>query len=361
VLINFPALYKIEVISMLDERKIKVLWAVIDSYIRGAEPVGSRTISKEYDLGISSATIRNEMSDLEELGYLSKPHISSGRVPSDKAYRFYVNNIIKNNQIKTDVRKKEEIKRLLTQESIEIDELLQNSAKILSAITSYTALAVSPRIKNMRLKHIQLVSIDDNEVLIILVGSSGIVKNLVLRTKDVVSEDHLERVSNFLNHKLKGYTINEIGTSIKHDILREMHQYKNLIDRVILETINSFDHYNDVQVYADGVTNIFDFPEYKDASKAKTFISFIEDKDQLIDLLLKNSLNSEIEITIGSENIYDQIKDCSLITTTYRLGDKIIGKIGVIGPTRMDYLMAISSLKLFSENLSEILEKLING
>lgn len=345
---------------MLDERKIKVLCAVIDSYIREAEPVGSRTISKEYDLGISSATIRNEMSDLEELGYLSKPHTSSGRIPSDKAYRFYVNNILRNNQIKIDVKKKEEIKKLLTQQSKEIDELIQNSAKILSAITSYTALAMSPQIRNMKLKHIQLVSIDDNEILIILVGSSGIVKNIIFRTHEAVLEDQLERLSNFLNNKLKGFTVSEIERAIKYNILNEMYQYKSIIDKIIPIIVNSLEDYSDVEVYANGVTNIFDFPEYKDANKAKTFISFIEDKEQLANLLLKSSLNSELEITIGSENVYDEIKDCSLVTTTYRIGDKIIGKIGVIGPTRMDYSMAISSIKLFSENLTEILERLLN-
>lgn len=334
--------------------------AVIDSYIREAEPVGSRTISKEYDLGISSATIRNEMSDLEELGYLSKPHTSSGRIPSDKAYRFYVNNILRNNQIKIDVKKKEEIKKLLTQQSKEIDELIQNSAKILSAITSYTALAMSPQIRNMKLKHIQLVSIDDNEILIILVGSSGIVKNIIFRTHEAVLEDQLERLSNFLNNKLKGFTVSEIERAIKYNILNEMYQYKSIIDKIIPIIVNSLEDYSDVEVYANGVTNIFDFPEYKDANKAKTFISFIEDKEQLANLLLKSSLNSELEITIGSENVYDEIKDCSLVTTTYRIGDKIIGKIGVIGPTRMDYSMAISSIKLFSENLTEILERLLN-
>jgi len=345
---------------LLDERKIKVLCAVIDSYIREAEPVGSRTISKEYDLGISSATIRNEMSDLEELGYLSKPHTSSGRIPSDKAYRFYVNNILRNNQIKIDVKKKEEIKKLLIQQSKEIDELIQNSAKILSAITSYTALAMSPQIRNMKLKHIQLVSIDDNEILIILVGSSGIVKNIIFRTHEAVLEDQLERLSNFLNNKLKGFTVSEIERAIKYNILNEMYQYKSIIDKIIPIIVNSLEDYSDVEVYANGVTNIFDFPEYKDANKAKTFISFIEDKEQLANLLLKSSLNSELEITIGSENVYDEIKDCSLVTTTYRIGDKIIGKIGVIGPTRMDYSMAISSIKLFSENLTEILERLLN-
>lgn len=345
---------------MLDERKIKVLCAVIDSYLREAEPVGSRTISKEYNLGVSSATIRNEMSDLEELGYLSKPHTSAGRIPSDKAYRFYVNNILKENKIQIDIEKKEKIKRVLTRESKELDDLIQNSAKILSAITSYTALALSPQIKKMKLKHIQLVPLDGREILIILVGDSGIVKNTIFRLDQDISPEQVERISNFFNHKLKGLTISDIRKTVTVEVFREFYEYKNLLDSIIPIIINSLEDNDNVEVYLDGVTKIFDFPEYKDMEKAKSFISFIEDKDQLLNVLLNNTLEEGIEITIGEENIYDTIKDCSLITTTYKLGDMIIGKIGVIGPTRMDYLMVISSLKLFSDNLSEILEMLLN-
>ncbi|HHV45686.1 MAG TPA: heat-inducible transcription repressor HrcA [Tissierellia bacterium] len=344
---------------MLDDRKIRVLCAVIDSYLREAEPVGSRTISKEYDLGVSSATIRNEMSDLEDLGYLNKPHSSSGRIPSDKAYRFYVNNILKAEKIRMDVEKKEDIKRILIRESREIDELIQNSAKILSAITNYTAMALSPQIKKMKLKHIQLVPIDEREVLVVLVGDSGIVKNTIFRLDQDIAYEQLERISNFLNRKLKGLTMSSIKGVMSGEIFKEFYDYKSTLDRIIPVIIDSFERNNDVEVYLDGVTRIFDFPEYRDTEKAKSFISFIEDKEQLLNVLLNNTLKEDIEVIIGEENIYDTIKDCSLITATYKLGDMTIGKIGVIGPTRMDYLTVISSLKLFSANLSEIIEMLL--
>lgn len=344
---------------MLDERKIRVLCAVIDSYLREAEPVGSRTISKEYDLGVSSATIRNEMSDLEDLGYLNKTHSSSGRIPSDKAYRFYVNNILKAEKMRIDIEKKEEIKRILTKESREIDELIQNSAKILSAITSYTALVLSPQIREMKLKHIQLVPIDEREILVVLVGDSGIVKNTIFRLDQNISSEQLERISNLFNYKLKGLTITGIREAMSGEIFKEFYDYKSTLDRIIPVIMNSLDDNSNVEVYLDGVTRIFDFPEYRDTEKVKSFISFIEDKEQLLNVLLNNTLNEDIEFSIGDENKYDTIKDCSLITATYKLGNMIIGKIGVIGPTRMDYLTVIRSLKLFSANLSEIIEMLL--
>ncbi|MCF6463208.1 heat-inducible transcriptional repressor HrcA [Clostridium sp. Cult1] len=343
---------------MLDDRKIKVLYAVIDSYLLTAEPIGSRTISKQYDLGVSSATIRNEMSDLEDLGYLNKPHTSSGRIPSDKAYRLYVDQMLKAKKLKIDMNKKEEIKRILTRESKEIDQLIQNAAKILSAITSYTALAISPQLQKIKLKHIQLIPIDYSEILVVLVGDSGIVKNTIFRIEQEIPEEQLNRISNFLNHKLKGLTIDEIGKAMDYGIFEEIYEFKEIIDNIIPIINKSLEDVEDVEVYADGVTKIFNFPEYKDLDKAKSFISFIEDKDLLVDILLNNPIENGIEITIGDENIYEPIKDCSLITTTYKLGDMTIGKIGVIGPTRMDYFTTINSLKLFSMNLTEILNML---
>lgn len=345
---------------MLDERKIRVLCAVIDKYLKEAEPVGSRTISKGYDLGVSSATIRNEMSDLEDLGYLNKTHTSSGRVPSDKAYRFYVNNILKAEKIRMDINKKEEIKKILTRESKEIDQLIQNSAKILSAITSYTALALSPQIKEMKLKHIQLIPIDKREILVVLVGDSELVKNTILKIDSDISPEQLQRITNYFNAKLRGLTLSGIKDIMSGEMLKEFYEYKSMLDKIIPIIINSFEDKSNVEVYLDGVTRIFDFPEYRDTEKVKSFISFIEDKEQLLNVLLNSgAIEQDIEITIGNENIYDTIKDCSLITATYKLGDMTIGKIGVIGPTRMDYMLVISSLKLFSANLTEILEKLL--
>ena len=344
---------------MLDDRKLKILYAIINSYILSAEPIGSRTITKQYDLGVSSATIRNEMSDLEDLGYLNKPHSSAGRVPSDKAYRLYVDQLLKMLKPKIDYDKKEEIKKVLLKESREIDHLLQNSAKILSAITSYTALAVSPKMKGARIKLIQLVPIDEHQVLMTIVSDTGVVKNSIFRLNTGISEDQINTISNMLNDKLKGLPVDKINDDLANEIIKEIYDYKNIIDSVIPVINKALEDIYDVDIYADGITKILDFPEYKDLEKAKTFISFIEDKDMIVDLLLNNSITQDIEISIGSENVYAPIKDCSLITANYRLGDKVIGKIGVIGPTRMDYYNVIKNLYLVSLNISEIIDMLL--
>lgn len=345
---------------MLDDRKLRVLYAIINSYINSAEPIGSRTITKQYDLGVSSATIRNEMSDLEELGYLNKPHSSAGRIPSDKAYRLYVNEILKTKKSKIDLTKKDEIKKVLTSESREVEQLLQNSAKVLSAITSYTALAISPQLKGSKIKHIQLIPIDNWQILMVLVTNTGIVKNSIFRLNREIPEEQITVMSNLLNDKLKGLSVDEIDEKISDNIIREIYDYKTIIDGIMPIINQSMEDIDNVDLYADGITKILNFPEYKDLEKAKSFISFIEDKDLVVDLLLNNSLSQDIEITIGNENIYDPIKDCSVITTTYKLGDMTIGKIGIIGPTRMDYLKLINTLHLFSVNMTEIINMLMS-
>lgn len=345
---------------MLDDRKLRVLYAIINSYVNSAEPIGSRTITKQYDLGVSSATIRNEMSDLEELGYLNKPHSSAGRVPSDKAYRLYVNEILKKQKPKIDLIKKDEIKKILAKESREIEQLLQSSAKVLSSITSYTALAISPQLKGSKIKHIQLIPIDAKQMLMVLVTNSGIVRNSIFRLNMEIPEDQIIIISNFLNDKLKGLSIDEIGEEISDGIIREIYDYKAIIDGIIPIISQSMEDIDNVDLYADGITKILNFPEYKDLEKAKSFISFIEDKDLVVDILLNDSLSHDMDITIGSENIYDAIKDCSLITTTYKLGERTIGKIGIIGPTRMDYLELMNVLHLFSVNITEIINMLMS-
>lgn len=343
---------------MLDDRKIRVLYAIINSYIMSAEPIGSRTITKQYDLGVSSATIRNEMSDLEDLGYLNKPHSSAGRVPSDKAYRLYVNELLKLKKPIMDLNKKNEIKKILASESREIEQLLQNSAKVLSAITSYTAIAISPKLKDTRLKHIHLVSLDDKQVLMVLVNDTGVVKNSLFRLDREIPENQLLVLSNILNDRLKGLSLGEMNERLFNEIIMEIYDYKSVLDNIIPVIYQSMEDIDNVDVYADGITKILDFPEYKDLEKAKSIISFIEDKELVLDILFNNSLSQDIQITIGNENLYDVIKDCSLITANYQLGDKIIGKIGIIGPTRMDYYKLINTVHLFSVNISEIIDML---
>ena len=344
---------------MLDDRKMKVLYAIINSHIMSAEPIGSRTISKDYDLGVSSATIRNEMSDLEDQGYLNKPHSSAGRIPSDKAYRLYVDEILRVKKPTIDLIKKDKIKQILSSGTREIEQLIQNSAKVLSEVTSYTALAITPQAKQSRLKHIQLVPIDSRQILMVLVSNSGVVKNSIFRMEKDLSEDQMILISNFLNDKLKGLTIEEINEQISFEIFKDLFEFKTLLDNMLPIINQSLEGIDDIDLYSDGITKILNFPEYKDIEKAKSFISFIENKDLVVDLMLNHPIEDEIDITIGNENIYAPIKDCSLITATYRLGDKTIGKIGVIGPTRMDYLKVIDIMHLFSVNITEIIDMLL--
>lgn len=341
---------------MLDDRKLKVLYAIISSYITNGEPIGSRTISKKYNLGVSSATIRNEMSDLEELGYLNKPYTSAGRIPSDKAYRLYVDTLMKNIRSDIDSREKAEIKNNLMKEVMEIDQLIQNSAKILSKITNYTSIAITPQINQSTLKHIQLIPIDNNEILIIIVNDSGIVRNTIFKMDENISEEQLTAISNFLNSKLKGLTLDKVSKEIDTVMLKELYDFRNVVGNIIPIINQSLDEIEDVEIFADGMMNIFNFPEYKDIAKAKTLLSFIEDKDLMVGILLKDFYN-DIEITIGDENSYDELKDCSLITATYKFDGNTVGKIGVIGPTRMDYINAINAVNLLSLNISEILDK----
>lgn len=338
----------------IEERKLKILQAIINNYIINAEPVGSRTISKKYDLGISSATIRNEMSDLEELGYLLQPHTSAGRIPSDKAYRLYVNNLLKLK--KKALINREQIKKGLLQEISEIEQVIQNSAKILSKLTHYTSLAIAPQLKQSKLKHIQLVPVDETKVLVVIVTNSGIVKNAVFRLDEEIPNDQLYLISNLLTERLKGRGIGEIGLELKESFAREIFEFNNTIEKIIPLVNQTIDSIEEIEFYTDGVTNIFNFPEYNDIARAKKFISFLEDKRSMVDMLLRDSCK-DIEISIGNENYYEEIKNCSLITATYKLNGRIIGKIGIIGPTRMDYSTVIPVVKSIAIDINEILEK----
>lgn len=339
---------------MLDERKLRVLQAIIQSYISCAEPIGSRTISKNFDLGVSSATIRNEMSDLEELGYLVQPHTSAGRIPSDKGYRLYVNKILQSANF--DFILRQGARNTLLKEVGEIDLIIKKVAKVLSKLTNYTSLAIAPQLKKSQLKHIQLVPIDSTKILVVIVTNSGIIKNAVLRIDNDVSIDQINLITNFLNRNLKGHSIEEISTGIHEKIITEMNALKNSILDIIPIVMQVLDDTAEIHLYSEGVTKIFNFPEYNDVNKAKEFITFMENENTVIDMLTNSSFD-DIEVRIGNENNYDEIKNCSVITATYSINGKTIGKIGVIGPTRMDYSNVISTVRSLSLDLNEIIEK----
>ncbi|MBU5675659.1 heat-inducible transcriptional repressor HrcA [Alkaliphilus sp. MSJ-5] len=338
---------------MLNERKLKILQAIIQDYIETAEPVGSRTLSKKYDLGVSPATIRNEMADLEELGFIIQPHTSAGRIPSDKGYRLYVDEFMSLKKM-VDIER-DYLELDLFNKVAEIEQILQYSSKLLSQLTNYTAVALAPQIKESKLKHIQLVPIDTENMLAVIVTDSGMVKKPIIRLSDQVSKSSFQTMSNFLNDKLHGLAIKNIEASLIEILSEEFINSSSIIDKIIPEIFQSLDEVSHINMFLNGAMNIFNFPEYNDIFKAKSFLELLEEKELLSSLITSFS-NEGLSVSIGSENIYKEAKDCSLVTATYKVDNTTLGWLSVIGPTRMDYSTVVSVMAEVSKVISELLK-----
>lgn len=343
----------------LDKRKIKILKAIISSYIDNAEAVGSRTISKKYELGVSPATIRNEMSDLEEMGFLVQPHTSSGRIPTDKAYRYYVDDLWKKASNSKDSNLSEIIK-VIDEEAHEMESVMKNSVRILSQFTKYTSFIIAPHLRKSVIKRIQLVPIAETKLLLVIVLRSNIVKQVMLKLNSPIPFEQMERISSMLSEKLSGYKLEDVNLELKENLIEQLYHMRENSGDSLIEIVpflmNHISKLEDINVYSDGITNILNLPEYSNHEKAKEFISFVENKDSVAGLFQFVGKN-DLDISIGRENPYEELRDCSLITATYKFNGKIIGKIGVIGPTRMDYQKVISTVKSISEAMNEIIDQ----
>ncbi len=339
----------------LSARKLRILQAIIDDYIRSAEPVGSRTLAKKYELGISSATIRNEMSDLEEMGFLEQPHTSAGRVPSDKAYRLYVDKLMKVRSL--DQREAEYIKETYESTIDQIEQIIFHTAEILSEVTNYTSLAMAPRLNKVMIRHIQLVQVDEELALLLIVTSSGILRDTLIRIPEGINNDYLSRVSNILNEQFRGKTIDQINTEEISSTWDKFLKNRKFLSSLLDILIQRFRESEKREVYLGGTTNIFNFPEYQDIIRAQSFLNLMEEKDLLYDILA-NSAEDGVWVSIGSENSYDELHDCSIVTATYSLEDRVLGTIGLIGPTRMEYSKAVSVMDYMGKALSRYLTKL---
>ncbi|MBF8982014.1 heat-inducible transcription repressor HrcA [Lutibacter sp. B2] len=337
----------------LGDRQLKILQAIIKDFITTAEPIGSRTLAKKYDLGISSATIRNEMADLEELGYLEQPHTSSGRIPSDKGYRLYVDHLMKNGT--NPQKQKNEIKKKFIKSVGEIEQIIENTAKFISETTKLTSIVLSPQLKQGKLKYVKLVSIDSNVILLIVVSETGIVKNTIIRVDEDYTFNDLEIISRIIDFKLKGIRICDITAFIIENMYEEVIKYSAIVKKIFPALMNALEEMVSIELYLEGLTNIFDLPEYHNIDRARNFMTLLDQKEYLIDLLL--SSKEELDITIGKENKHLEMKNCSLITATYQYNGFIVGKIGVIGPTRMDYSYTTSVVRSITRTLSEILNE----
>lgn len=342
----------------LDERKLRILQAIVRNYLETGEPVGSRTISKYTDLNLSSATIRNEMSDLEEMGYILQPHTSAGRIPSDKGYRAYVDNMMKDKSDELDAKQREidDMKDFLTQKVEKVEELLQNTAKLLATNTNYATMISTPRFSK-KLKFIQLSMVDEEKLLCVVVLDGNIIKNKLITLSKQIDEETLLKLNILFNSTLNGLTMEEINISIISKITcqagDQMELVKDILE-LIAQIVGSDD---DMKIYTSGTTNIFKYPELSDSSKASELINTLEEKRQLTNLISEDDQNTGIQVYIGNETPVQTMKDCSVVTATYEIEEGVQGTIGIIGPKRMDYEKVVETLKTVKTKLDETFKK----
>ncbi|MGB9780044.1 heat-inducible transcriptional repressor HrcA [Caldanaerobacter sp.] len=338
----------------LDDRKKKILFAVVTDYILTAEPIGSRTIAKKYNMGVSSATIRNEMADLEEMGYLEQPHTSAGRIPSDKGYRFYVDTILKNfvkEEIVPPPKPREEV-------IAEFDEIVKKYAKILADMTRHATVAKMPKLNPDKIKKLQLIPVASNKIIMVVVTDAGIVKNYLLNLCQNVDRNVFEFLNNLLNDKIVGKSEKAIFEFLDKDLRRNLGEMAFMADELIKTILLSLKQLQETDVYTDGTLHILDFPEYKDLSKAKNFLSLLDNKSLLNEVL--EPVEDFVDVKIGRENRFEEMRELSVIKTTYKINDRVVGTIGIIGPTRMDYKRLISELILMTRELSNLLSSIYN-
>lgn len=331
----------------MDERKFRILQAIIDDYILTAVPVGSRTLSKKYDMGLSSATIRNEMSDLEELGYLDQPHVSAGRIPSPKAYRLYVDQLLKSGRLPDD--SPNTIRSHFLDRIRQMEDVIDHAAQVLSDLTHYTAVVLPPSGMQPTIRTIQLVPVTDTSALVVIVTDAGVVRDTVIRVGGDLDQDALYNLSRTLTEQLRGHTLSEASKLLPR-IGGGLQQSESLLSglNAMLDSMPRRRH-----VAIGGASNMLSYPEYSDVEKARTFLSLIETRDQLADIMRQQGEMS-FTVRIGPETGVPEMEDCSIVTATYATGTGQKGTIGVIGPTRMQYSHVLRILSGMGRKLTEL-------
>lgn len=337
----------------LDDRKWTILKAIIKTYLETGEPVGSRTISKYADLSLSSATIRNEMSDLEEMGLILQPHTSAGRIPSDAGYRLYVDRMMEEKD-----REVTEMKELVLQRQDKMELLLKQMARVLAANTNYAAMISGPQYHRTKLKFIQLSVVSQSQILATVVTEGNVVKNRMLQIEHGLDQKTVLEMNILLNSALNGLTIEEINLSTIAKLKEQAGIHSELVNRVLDTVAEAIQSEEEPEIYTSGATNIFKYPELSSSEKASELISAFENKKELAGLISQNSEEETgIQVYIGGESPVQTMQDCSVVTATYELGEGMYGRIGVIGPKRMDYDKVVGTLRTLMAQLDEIFKK----
>lgn len=344
----------------LDERKMKILQAVIKNYLETGEPVGSRTISKYTDLNLSSATIRNEMADLEEMGFIVQPHTSAGRIPSDRGYRLYVDTMME--QMDTAMQEKskelEDLKELLLEKEAKMDQLLKQVARNLAVNTNYASMISAP--SGNKLKFIQLSRVNHTQLVAVIVLEGNIIKNNMLTVSEELDDETLLKLNILFNTHLNGLSIEQINLGMIANLKQQAGVHSDIVGEVIDAVAESIKADDDLEIYTSGANNIFKYPELADQQRASEIISTFEEK-QMLTTLVQDTLAKEegagIQVYIGDETPVSSMKDCSVVTATYELGEGMKGTIGIIGPKRMDYEKVVSTLQNVMKQFDDLYGK----
>ncbi len=339
----------------LDERKTKILQAIIRNYLETGEPVGSRTISKYTDLNLSSATIRNEMADLEELGYIVQPHTSAGRIPSDKGYRFYVDAMMEEKG-----KEVADMKEMLLEKEDKMEALLKQVVRVLAQSTNYATMISAPQIHRNKLKFIQLSRVDQGQILAVIVVEGNMIKNHMLDVPDGLDDETLLKLNMLLNTHLTGLPIEQINLGLIAALKQQAGIHSAIVGEVLDAVAEVIKEEEDLEIYTSGANNIFKYPELADHRKASELISTFEEKQALSALVQENlsdENNTGIQVYIGDEAPIRNMKDCSVVTATYELDEGMKGTIGIIGPKRMDYDKVIGTLQSLMHQLDDLYKK----
>jgi heat-inducible transcriptional repressor len=339
----------------LDERKLKILKAIISNYLETGEPVGSRTISKYTDLNLSSATIRNEMADLEELGLIMQPHTSAGRIPTDKGYRLYVDRMM----VEKDTEM-EEMKTQLLDRVDKMESLLKQVARVLAYNTNYATLVTAPQYQNSKLKFIQLSQVDENQLLAVIVVDNNVIKNKMMKVDRMLGNDEVLKLNVLLNTFLQGASLQDINLEMIHTIKAQAGEFADVMENIFQGIAEAIHEADEVEIYTSGTTNMLKYPELGNIEQTTKLLEALEDR-QGLDELIDESMNSDnatgIQVYIGEEAPVSNMKDCSIVTATYELAEGAKGTIGIIGPKRMDYKKVVSTLKNLTGELDTIFKK----
>ncbi|HRY29226.1 MAG TPA: heat-inducible transcriptional repressor HrcA [Elusimicrobiota bacterium] len=353
-------------IAEQEDRKRKLLQAIIHQYIKTGKPVGSAFLAEEDKLDLSSATIRNVMAELENEGYLTHPHTSAGREPTDKAYRYYVDTLVELQHLA--VMEEQRIRQEYEARIREIEQVLLSTSKTLSVLSHYTGFVVPPKLEETKLRHLQLVPLDDCRVLVVLVSDTGIVKQRVVMFESPCAPDTLSSMSKMLNDYLRGRSFNEVRDSILDHLAAARQRHEDMFDLAHMLASQTFDMIDESSLYLEGAGNILSLPDFQDQEHMSHLIHLLDQRQNLGELLLRELSGPAAEdkwkgvrVKIGSENKLADLKDLSLVSSTYAIGDKKVGILGIIGPKRMEYSRMISLVGHIASTVSGALNKLVGG